>query len=193
MYCSYHWKLFKSIHTSGSGTAKEKKKNMIRLLQMKNQMSLKGRGQGVDLGTSTLSLIRSIFFSYFGLAFPYEPLNLFPFFVFLSPRPHSTGTPAADGGGGGGGDDNDESDDMAIRCSVDITILLAIAPYHCIIAILLFGSLNPRARDSQAQREKAGTLLSMFGAFYYVSDLPLEIILLLRQVVYPSQECNEHP
>ncbi|QHO17342.1 Putative ovule protein [Arachis hypogaea] len=56
-------------------------------------MSLKGRGQGVDLGTSTLSLIRSIIFSFFGLALPYDPLNLFPFFVFLSPRPHTVGKP----------------------------------------------------------------------------------------------------
>jgi hypothetical protein len=55
-------------------------------------MSLKGSGHGVDLGTSTLSLMRSIFFSFLGLAFPYDPLNLFPFFVFLSPRPHTIGT-----------------------------------------------------------------------------------------------------
>lgn len=54
-------------------------------------MSLKGRGQGVDLGTSTLSLIRSIICSLFGRDFPYDPLNLFPFFVFLSPRPHTIG------------------------------------------------------------------------------------------------------
>ncbi|MED6179703.1 hypothetical protein PIB30_003027 [Stylosanthes scabra] len=58
---------------------------------MSRQMSLKGRGQGVDLGTSNLSLMRSIIFSFFGLAFPYDPLNLFPFFVFLSPRPHTAG------------------------------------------------------------------------------------------------------
>jgi hypothetical protein len=54
-------------------------------------MSLKGRGQGVDLGTSTLSFMRSIICSLFGRDFPYDPLNLFPFFVFLSPRPHNIG------------------------------------------------------------------------------------------------------
>lgn len=59
------------------------------------QMSLKGRGQGVDLGTSTLSFMRSIIFSFFGRALPYDPLNLFPFFVFLSPRPHNWGAAAA--------------------------------------------------------------------------------------------------
>lgn len=58
-------------------------------------MSLKGRGQGVDLGTSTLSFMRSIIFSFFGRALPYDPLNLFPFFVFLSPRPHNWGGAAA--------------------------------------------------------------------------------------------------
>lgn len=57
-------------------------------------MSLKGRGQGVDLGTSTLSFIRSIICSLFGRDFPYDPLNRFPFFVFLSPRPHSIGAAA---------------------------------------------------------------------------------------------------
>ena len=64
-------------------------------------MSLKGRGQGVDLGTSTLSLIRSIICSLFGRDFPYDPLNLFPFFVFLSPRPHTIGaaTPAEEAQG----------------------------------------------------------------------------------------------
>ncbi|GJM99333.1 hypothetical protein PR202_ga16423 [Eleusine coracana subsp. coracana] len=41
-------------------------------------MSLKGRGQGVERGTSTRSLMRSIFFSFFGRAFPKEPLNRFP-------------------------------------------------------------------------------------------------------------------
>ncbi|CAH9073026.1 unnamed protein product [Cuscuta epithymum] len=60
-------------------------------------MSLKGRGHGVDLGTSNLSLMRSIFFSFLGLEFPNDPLNRFPFFVFLSPRPHRTGaSPIAD-------------------------------------------------------------------------------------------------
>lgn len=85
-------------------------------------MSLKGRGQGVDLGTSTLSLIRSIFFSFFGLEFPYDPLNLFPFLVFLSPRPHRIGAatpPPAD-----------------VRAGLWVIITrLAIAPHHCIIVI----------------------------------------------------------
>ncbi|KAK8938081.1 hypothetical protein KSP40_PGU003143 [Platanthera guangdongensis] len=50
-------------------------------------MNLKGRGRGVDLGTLILSLIRSIFFSFFGLELPNDPLKRFPRFVFLSPRP----------------------------------------------------------------------------------------------------------
>ena len=49
----------------------------------------------MDLGTSTLSLILSIFFSFFGLALPYVPLNLFPLFVFLSPLPQRFGAIAA--------------------------------------------------------------------------------------------------
>lgn len=88
-------------------------------------MSLKGRGQGVDLGTSTLSLMRSIFFSFFGLELPYDPLNLFPFFVLLSPRPHRIGTANADDGV----DDNDEK--VAVRSIV--IALLATAPHNCII------------------------------------------------------------
>lgn len=97
-------------------------------------MSLKGRGQGVDLGTSTRSLIRSIFFSFLGLEFPYEPLNLFPFLVFLSPRPHTIGTPTPDpdiddDGGGGGGVRELEGG----RCV--IITRRASAPHHCIIAI----------------------------------------------------------
>ncbi|KAJ6765997.1 hypothetical protein OIU79_022048 [Salix purpurea] len=90
-------------------------------------MSLKGRGQGVDLGTSTLSLILSIFFSFFGLAFPNVPLNLFPFFVFLSPLPQRFGaiavvplvTEVSDG----------------VENNADLrptTALLATAPHHCI-------------------------------------------------------------
>ncbi|CAA6656374.1 unnamed protein product [Spirodela intermedia] len=54
-------------------------------------MSLNGRGQGVDLGTSSLSLILSIFFFILGRALPNEPLKRFPLFVFLSPRPHVSG------------------------------------------------------------------------------------------------------
>jgi hypothetical protein len=93
-------------------------------------MSLKGSGQGVDLGTSTLSLMRSIFFSFLGLAFPYDPLNLFPFFVFLSPRPHTIGTtpPPID-------DDVGVVSELEAGRCVIIT-RLATAPHHCIIAIL---------------------------------------------------------
>lgn len=103
-------------------------------------MSLKGRGQGVDLGTSTLSLMRSIFFSFLGLEFPYEPLNLFPFFVLLSPRPHRIGPNiAADGEAG--------EDEYAIRCSIaDIIIIfipLAAVLHHCAIAISNFLHLKP--------------------------------------------------
>ena len=99
-------------------------------------MSLKGSGQGVDLGTSTLSLMRSIFFSFLGLAFPYDPLNLFPFFVFLSPRPHTIGTtppppPIDDDVGVGVGV---VSELEAGRCV--IITRLATAPHHCIIAFL---------------------------------------------------------
>ena len=97
-------------------------------------MSLKGSGQGVDLGTSTLSLMRSIFFSFLGLAFPYDPLNLFPFFVFLSPRPHTIGTtpppPPIDDDVGVGV----VSELEAGRCVI-ITRLTTV-PHHCIIAIL---------------------------------------------------------
>lgn len=94
-------------------------------------MSLKGRGQGVDLGTSTLSLIRSIIFSFFGLELPYDPLNLFPFFVLLSPRPQTIGAPT---------DGEDEgSDENAADCFV-VSTLLATAPHHCIIAISLLRS-----------------------------------------------------
>lgn len=91
-------------------------------------MSLKGRGQGVDLGTSILSLILSIFFSFFGLLFPNEPLNLFPFFVFLSPRPHTTASP-------GGAAMDDAREENAIRRSAADTIRLAAALNDCIIAI----------------------------------------------------------
>jgi hypothetical protein len=35
--------------------------------------------------------MRSIICSLFGRDLPYDPLNLFPFFVFLSPRPHNIG------------------------------------------------------------------------------------------------------
>ncbi|GFY94962.1 hypothetical protein Acr_10g0003470 [Actinidia rufa] len=112
-------------------------------------MSLKGRGQGVDLGTSTLSLMRSIFFSFFGLALPYDPLNLFPLFVFLSPRPHTIGNPvaaasgnsdvnagdevAADEDGDENGDEEDSDEIAAVRSA--IITLLATAPHHCNIAI----------------------------------------------------------
>ncbi|KAL3383061.1 hypothetical protein AABB24_002519 [Solanum stoloniferum] len=90
-------------------------------------MSLKGRGQGVDLGTSTLSLMRSIFFSFLGLEFPYESLNLFPFFVLLSPRPQRIGPPiAADGAA---------EDEYDIRCSITVISLLAAVLHHCVIAI----------------------------------------------------------
>jgi hypothetical protein len=58
-------------------------------------MSLKGRGQGVERGTSTRSLMRSIFFSLFGRALPKEPLNRFPRLVFLSPRPQITASASA--------------------------------------------------------------------------------------------------
>ncbi|KAI3441263.1 uncharacterized protein J3R85_002528, partial [Psidium guajava] len=102
-------------------------------------MSLKGSGQGVDLGTSTLSLIRSIFFSFFGLAFPYDPLNLFPFFVLLSPLPHRTGN----GGGapveGGEGSEDDDSEEIGEARDGRFAIVvarLATAPNNCIIAIL---------------------------------------------------------
>ncbi|VVA36882.1 PREDICTED: EUGRSUZ_I01330 [Prunus dulcis] len=106
-------------------------------------MSLKGRGQGVDLGTSTLSLMRSIFFSFFGRAFPYDPLNRFPFFVFLSPRPHTIGAPielilAA---AATAEEDGDEVVVKRARCSV-ISTRLATAPHHCIIAISPPNSLS---------------------------------------------------
>ena len=52
-------------------------------------MSLKGRGQGVELGTSTFSLNLWIISFFLGLEFPYEPLNRFPLFVLLSPLPHT--------------------------------------------------------------------------------------------------------
>ena len=94
-------------------------------------MSLKGRGQGVDLGTSTRSLIRSIFFSFLGLEFPYDPLNLLPFLVFLSPRPHTIGTPTPDP------DIDDDDDDVReLEGGRGVTITRrASAPHHCIIAI----------------------------------------------------------
>lgn len=106
------------------------------------QMSLKGRGQGVDLGTSTLSLTRSIFFSFFGLALPYDPLNLFPFFVLLSPRPHSTGAliiPTADLAGGRL---------RAGRCAP--IARLATAAHHCIIAIA--ATLSPSRQEESKRR-----------------------------------------
>ncbi|KAK3412601.1 hypothetical protein EUGRSUZ_I01330 [Eucalyptus grandis] len=108
-------------------------------------MSLKGRGQGVDLGTSTLSLMRSIFFSFFGRAFPYDPLNLFPFFVRLSPLPHRTGSggaaPAADGDAGGSEAADDDSVEIGEVRGGRLAIAtaaarLAAAPNICIIAIL---------------------------------------------------------
>ncbi|OMP05967.1 hypothetical protein COLO4_08423 [Corchorus olitorius] len=92
-------------------------------------MSLKGRGQGVDLGTSTSSLIRSIIFSFLGLVFPYDPLNHFPFFVFLSPLPHRIGARIAAVPLG-------EADVREGHWPV-IT-LFATAPHHCIIAISFF-------------------------------------------------------
>lgn len=86
-------------------------------------MSLKGRGQGVDLGTSTLSLILSIFFSFFGLALPYVPLNLFPLFVFLSPLPQRIGAISAPL----------DIDDVENTADLWPAIaLLATAPHHCI-------------------------------------------------------------
>ena len=96
-------------------------------------MSLKGRGQGVDLGTSTRSLIRSIFFSFLGLEFPYDPLNLLPFLVFLSPRPHTIGSPTPDPDI----DDDDDDDDVReLEGGRGVTITRrASAPHHCIIAI----------------------------------------------------------
>lgn len=99
-------------------------------------MSLKGRGQGVDLGTSTLSLIRSIIFSFLGLTFPYDPLNLFPFFVFLSPRPHTIG--AADGRAS-----------AAAAGRGDASTRLATAPHHCIVAIFCSFSLLFRWSDDE--------------------------------------------
>ena len=93
-------------------------------------MSLKGSGQGVDLGTSTRSLIRSIFFSFLGLEFPYDPLNLLPFLVFLSPRPHTIGTPTPDP------DIDDDDDVRELEGGRGVTITRrASAPHHCIIAI----------------------------------------------------------
>ncbi|KAL1833789.1 hypothetical protein ACET3Z_003440 [Daucus carota] len=97
-------------------------------------MSLKGSGQGVDLGTSTLSLILSIFFSFLGLEFPYDPLNLFPLFVFLSPLPHTSGEPnAADD------DESDEDSDVNVAAAVlsaESKNLLAAPLQICIIAIV---------------------------------------------------------
>ncbi|CAL9042705.1 unnamed protein product [Musa banksii] len=58
-------------------------------------ISLKGRGQGVDLGTSTRSLMRWIIFFRLPRELPNDPLNRFPRFVFLSPRPHGTTEPIA--------------------------------------------------------------------------------------------------
>lgn len=100
-------------------------------------MSLKGRGQGVDLGTSTRSLIRSIFFSFLGLEFPYDPLNLFPFLVFLSPRPHTIGTPTPDP------DIDDDGGGGVRELEGGLCVIItrrASAPHHCIIVI--FFALN---------------------------------------------------
>lgn len=92
-------------------------------------MSLKGRGQGVDLGTSTLSLMRSIIFSFFGRALPYDPLNLFPFFVFLSPRPHNAGNaPPVEG------------DDAGVRACLSAAmnhLAVAATPHRCIIPVAI--------------------------------------------------------
>lgn len=101
-------------------------------------MSLKGRGQGVDLGTSTLSLMRCIIFSFLGLEFPYDPLNLFPFLVFLSPLPNRTGNciPAIDITGteadGDGEDGNGDNVEIADRSA--ISNLFATAS-HTFVAI----------------------------------------------------------
>jgi hypothetical protein len=101
-------------------------------------MSLKGRGQGVDLGSSSLSLILSIIFCFFPLEFPYDPLNLFPFFVFLSPLPHKS---ISDTAGAAHAGDNDEylAEQFRaadVRCV--IIIRRVIAPHHCIAAISSF-------------------------------------------------------
>lgn len=93
-------------------------------------MSLKGSGQGVDLGTSTLSLILSIFFSFLGLEFPKEPLNLFPLFVFLSPLPHNSGEP------NGIDEERDEKVAAATVLSAESMNLLAAPLQSCIIAIV---------------------------------------------------------
>uniref|UniRef100_M1A3V2 NADH dehydrogenase [ubiquinone] 1 beta subcomplex subunit 9 n=1 Tax=Solanum tuberosum TaxID=4113 RepID=M1A3V2_SOLTU len=64
---------------------------------------------------------------YIGLEFPYESLNLFPFFVLLSPRPQRIGPPiAADGAA---------EDEYDIRCSITVISLLATVLHHCVIAI----------------------------------------------------------
>lgn len=95
-------------------------------------INLKGRGHGVDLGTSILSLILSIFFSFLGLVFPYDPLNLFPLLVFLSPRPHRIGAAV--------GDVVDVArDENAARCSTAAVIRLAAALHHRITLILRRG------------------------------------------------------
>lgn len=89
--------------------------------------------------------MRSIFFSFFGLAFPYDPLNLFPFFVLLSPLPHRTGN-----GGGAPIDDEEEEEEEGSEADDDSEEIgearggrfaiaaarLATAPNNCIIAIL---------------------------------------------------------
>lgn len=96
------------------------------------QMSLKGRGQGVDLGSSSLSLILSIIFCFFPLEFPYDPLNLFPFFVLLSPLPHTSIAAAA-------GDNEEEylAEQVSaadVRCVIIIRRVMEL--HHCIAAAI---------------------------------------------------------
>lgn len=97
-------------------------------------MSLKGRGQGVDLGTSTLSLMRSIFFSFFGLEFPKDPLNRFPLFVFLSPRPHRIGV--ASNAARELLAEIDSAENDIRRSAVAATIRLAAVLHQCAAAIV---------------------------------------------------------
>lgn len=132
-----------------------------------DQMSLKGRGQGVDLGTSSLSLILSIIFCFFPLEFPYDPLNLFPFFVFLSPLPHksiSDATGAADANGVNEEYLAEQVNAADVRCV--IIIRRVIAPHHCIAAISVCLSLVLSV--SQTTSKTMGSPVGHLWALYYI-------------------------
>ncbi|KAG6482439.1 hypothetical protein ZIOFF_059070 [Zingiber officinale] len=101
-------------------------------------MSLKGSGQGVDLGTSTRSLIRWIIVFRFPRAFPYEPLNRFPRFVFLSPRPHGTTAPASTDAPGKEAQVKEPKERIAGCCTA--TRRIAVLASHSIAILGMTGS-----------------------------------------------------